>query len=427
MLKKLITIGLVLFIHAFISAQETHNLEFFIEQAKKTSPNLLENRNLESIGELQNKLIIAQNKAFQINSTSEVLVAPYFNSNGRAIAITTTPTSNAFGYDVGITNGGLYSSQINITKNLFNQSVLINLLFQNKISNNSLALSSEEFSHNLIRNISEAYIIAYQFQLQEKFTQELLKDLDMRLKVVELLVNKGILMESDYLLLQLDIEGKKLELQQLESDFDSAINQLFTLSGLPAEAVDELTIPDFEQLKSPIKKFYEKRFENESLQLEADQAVFENQYKPQVGVYANGGLNAVELNNIDHKIGASAGLRLTIPIYDGNQRKVNSLQSQLKQDNLNFYKQNAEVQLANNLKNIEQQMNALRENKMMLEVQLKKKQNILEIYKGKLVQGQISIVDYLNVIQNYKQNVYVKLQMQTNNWLLQSQYNFINW
>ncbi len=415
------------FFSSFLNAQQKTGLDYFIEKAQQNAPALLENGNLQEIGKLQNELIKAQNNAFQVNATSEVLVAPYFNINGRAIAITTTPTSNAFGYDVGITNGGLYSSQINITKNLFNQAVLNNLLFQNKISNNSLLLSSEELSHNLIKNISEAYIIAYQLQLKEKFNREFLENLDTRLRVVELLVKKGILMESDYLLLQLDIEGKKLELQQLRSDFNSAINQLHTLSGLPVEAVDELTIPNFEEIKSPRKKFYEQRFENDSLQLEADRAVFENQYKPQVSVYANGGLNAVELNNIEHKIGASAGLRLTIPIYDGNQRKLNSLQSQLKQDNLNFYKQNTEVQFTNNLKNIEQQIEALNRNRMTLENQLKQQQNILEIYKGKLVQGQISIVDYLNVIQNYKQNVYAKLQMQTNNWLLQSQYNFINW
>ncbi|TVZ27687.1 outer membrane efflux protein [Gillisia sp. Hel_I_86] len=412
---------------SFLNAQQKVGLDYFIENGQKNAPALLENGNLQEIGKLQNDLIKSQNNAFKVNATSEVLVAPYFNNNGSALAITTTPSSNAFGYDVGITNGGLYSSQINITKNLFNQAVLNNLLFQNKISNNSLVLSSEEFSHNLIKNISEAYIIAYQLQLQEKFNRELLKDMGTRLIVVELLVKKGILMESDYLLLELDVEGKKLELQQLESSFTTAINQLYTLSGFPVEAVDELTIPNFEQIESPLKKFYEQRFENDSLQLEADRAVFENQYKPQVSVYANGGLNAVELNNIEHKIGASAGLRLTIPIYDGNQRKINSLQSQLKQDNLKYYKQNSNVQYANNLRNIAQQMEALNANKMALENQLKKQQNILGIYKGKLVQGQISIVDYLNVVQNYKQNVYAKLQMQTNNWLLQSEYNFINW
>jgi outer membrane protein TolC len=69
----------------------------------------------------------------------------------------------------------------------------------------------------------------------------------------------------------------------------------------------------------------------------------------------------------------------------------------------------------------------LEENIQAIEEQLQKQRNVLEIYKGKLVQGQVSIVDYLNVIQTFKLNVQTKLQMQTNRWLLQSQYNFINW
>ncbi|XCF04753.1 TolC family protein [Tamlana crocina] len=410
-----------------VFAQNETNLGFFINQAKLNAPILKENSNLLKIGELQTSIIFAQNKAFQVNATSEVLVAPYFNNNGKFIDITTTPSANAFGYDVGITNGGLYSAQINVTKNLFNQAITDDLLFQNKIQNNTIALSSEEIEHNIIKNITDAYIGAYQLQLQEDFTKEILKDLEKRLQVVELLVKRAVLMESDYLLLQLDIEGKKLELEQVQNNLEAAIIQLYSLSGTPIGTIENLEAPSFNSASKPSQFFYEKKFENDSLQIVANQKVFENQYKPQVTAYANTGLNAVETPNIYRRFGASAGLRLTIPIYDGKQRKYNAQQSLLKEESLEFYRENAKIQLDNNLKSIEQQIRALNNNMMLLDKQLKTQQNVLEIYKGKLVQGQVSIVDYLNVIQNYKLNSYTKLQMQTNYWLLQSQYNFINW
>ncbi|WP_445738760.1 TolC family protein [Mariniflexile sp.] len=408
-------------------AQNQKNLGYFVEQAKTNLPALKENSNLLKIGELQNSIITAQNKAFLLNATSEVLVAPYFDNNGKIIDVTTTPSSTAFGYDVGITNGGLYAAQINVTKNLFNQAITDNLLFQNKIQNNTISLSSEIITHNIIKNITDVYIMAYQLQLQESFTKQILKDLENRLQVVELLVNRAILMESDYLLLQLDIDGKKLELQQIQTNLTAAINQLYTLSGTPSGFTDQLEPPQISDNQNPSQLFYEKRFENDSLQIVANQRVFENQYKPQVSAYANTGLNAVEIPNIYHKFGASAGLRLTIPIYDGKQRKYNAQQSILKEESLEFYKENSKVQIDNNLKSIEKQIKALAIAMQLLENQLKQQENILEIYKGKLVQGQVSIVDYLNVIQNYKLNGYTKLQMQTNYWLLQSQYNFINW
>lgn len=407
-------------------AQET-TLEYFISEARENLPILKENNNLQKIGEIQNDIIRAQNKAFQVNATSEVQFAPYFNNNGRFIDVTTTPSPRAYGYDVGITNGGLYSAQLNVTKNLFNQKMVDNLLFQNKVQNNTLTLTAQEIEHNLVKNITDAYIMAYQLQLQENFTVEILKDLENRLKVVELLVKRAVLMESDYLLLQLDIDSKKLELQQIRNNLKTAINQLFSLSGIRLVETDSLSVPELMYTDDPLANFYQRKFENDSLQVVVDQKVFENQYKPQLSLYGNTGLNAVELTNIDRRVGLSAGLRLTVPIYDGKQRKYNIQQSELKKENLEFYKGNAEIQLENNLKSIEAQLTSLEENIQSIEEQLQKQLNVLEIYKGKLVQGQVSIVDYLNVIQTYKLNVQTKLQMQTNRWLLQSQYNFINW
>ena len=418
---------LIMLVSTLVNAQNNATLDYFVKKAKENAPVLRENDNLIKIGELQNSIITAQNKSFQINATSEVFVAPYFDNYGRFIDITTTPSPKAYGYDVGITNGGLYSAQLNVTKSLFNQAAVDNLIFQNKINTNSISLSSEEIAHNLIKSITDTYILTYQFQLQKAFTEEILGDLEKRLQVVELLVKRGILMESDYLLLQLDVEGKQLELQQVQTNFRTSVNQLYSLTGIPVEEVKGLSMPDFSSAPDPTSFFYEKKFENDSLLVEANRSVFENQYKPQVSAYANTGLNAVELQNIERKFGASAGLRLTIPIYDGRQKKYNALQSELKRDNLDYYKENSKIQLENNLKSIKEQIRALEENQTSLQKQLMKQENILEIYKGKLVQGQVSIVDYLNLIQNYKLNVQAQLQMQSNHWLLKSQYNFINW
>ncbi|MGV8812614.1 MAG: TolC family protein [Gelidibacter sp.] len=423
---------LLFFIFAFIlgfelEAQDMVSLDYFLNQAEVNTPTLKENRNLLKIGELQNAIIQAQNKAFQVNVTSDVLVAPFFNSNGKAIDVTTTPSANAIGYDVSITNGGLYSAQINVMKNLFNQAITDRLLFQNKLQNNSILLTSEELKHNLTKTITDAYIVAYQLQLQESFTKDILKDLENRLQVVELMVKRAVLMESDYLLLQLDIDSKKLELQQIQNSLKVAINQLYILSSVPVGNTESLDVPTITAITNPNSLFYQKKFENDSLQLLANQNVFESRYKPQVSAYANTGLNASEIPNIYRKIGASAGIRLTIPIYDGNQRKYNAQQSLLKEESLAFYKENSKIQMKNNLESIRQQINQNEITLLLLEKQLKKQENILEIYKGKLVQGQVSIVDYLTVIQNYKLNVYTKLQMQTNRWLLLSQYNYINW
>ena len=426
MLKtKFFTVLLLLFT-AIIFAQK-YDLPYFLSQAQKNSASIKESANLVLLGDLQSRIIKAQSAGFLVNATSEVLVAPFFDSNGKAIEITTTPSTNAYGYDAGITNGGLYSAQINITKNLFNRTITDNLLLQNQLQNNTITLNSEDFRNNLVKNITDSYIAIYQLQLQEDFIKNTILDFDNRLKVVELLVRKGILLQSDYLLLQLDIESKNIERQQVENSLKTSISALQTISGLANESINKVEIPYITKLIFKDLSFYERKFENDSLQVVANQKVFENQYKAQVSFYGNAGINAVEVNDMYRKIGASTGVRLSIPIYDGHQRKVNAEQNRLRIENLTTYKLNSAIQRKNNLENLNRQIVDNDKAIQLLEIQEKKYEQILEIYKGKLVQGQISIVEYLSIMQNYRMSVYTKLQTQTNHWLLQSQLNYLQW
>lgn len=417
---------LALFSTATIFAQK-YDLTYFLNQAEKNSATIKENQNLLKIGDLQSEIIKAQNSGFLVNATSDVLFAPFFDSNGKAIEVTTTPSSNAYGYDAGITNGGLYSAQINITKNLFNRTSVANLLLQNRVLNKSISLNSEDFRHNLIKNITDSYIAIYQLQLQRQFQIATISDFKNRLKVVELLVKKGILQQSDYLLLQLDIDTKQIELQQTSTNLEISKSQLQTMSGMAKVEINQIEIPSVSALNFLDKPFIQKKFENDSLQIMANQKVFENQYKPQISLYGNAGLNAVEITDMYRKIGASAGVRLSIPIYDGHQRKVNAEQNLLRTENLSSYKEISDLQRENNITQINTQISENEKALALLQNQQKKYEQILEIYKGKLVQGQISIVEYLNLMQTYRMSVYTILQAQTNHWLLQSQLNYLQW
>ncbi|SFC39607.1 Outer membrane protein TolC [Flagellimonas taeanensis] len=409
------------------SCAQERSLGFFVTNAEENAPGLLENANLQKVGELQDEIIRAQNNAFQINATSEVLVAPYFNSNDKFLDVTTNPSVNALGYDVGITNGGLYSAQVNITKNIFNKTIVDNLLLQNQLSNASLALGQEEMTRNLVKNITDLYIFTYQLQLQKDFTLGIIEDLNNRLKVMELLVKRGILAESDYLAIQSDIGTKQLELDQIDINFKNLYTQMGNLSGVSLTNFDPLAEPQIETTPQKDTLLFEKRFALDSLQISADQNVFENQYRPQVSMYGNSGLNAVDLNNLQRRFGLSAGLRLTIPIYDGQQKKYNELQNKLKLDNLDFYKKYNETQAQNTLESLQMQMDGQTAYLKQMEQQLQLQSNILDIYKQKMVQGLASVIDYLNLVQTYKLTAYAKLQAQTNLWLLRNQYNYTNW
>jgi hypothetical protein len=92
-----------------------------------------------------------------------------------------------------------------------------------------------------------------------------------------------------------------------------------------------------------------------------------------------------------------------------------------------MYRDNIRLQLDNTLEDIGRQIESQEQNLKLIDGQVIKQLQILEIFKGKLVNGQVSVIDYLNVLQNYKLTAYTQLQTQVNLWLLYNQYNFTNW
>ena len=424
--KKLLLLFLLFYATNICQAQKT-SIDYFLEAAQQTNDSLFNLVSLQKIGQLQQQLIIAQNKVPQVDATADVLIAPYFDNDGKVVDITTSPSPNAYGYDSGITNGGLYAAQLKVTQQLFNQAITNNLLFQQEMQNEGLTLTYEEVYHNLKNNITRLYVTAYGYQLQQALNENLIKDLETRLKVIEILVKNGILLQSDYLLVRVNIDQVRISLEQVRNNLRETIRQLYALSSAPLESGVQLVVPDLGIKPKNNHFFYQKRFFNDSLQIEASRTVFNNKYKPKVSVFADAGLNAVQIPNIYHKVGASAGLQITLPIYDGHQKRINAQKSLLRQENLLNTLKNKRIVKENNLHSLLDQITAQDKNLSLMEQQLKNQKVLRKLYKDKLVQGQVSVIDYLNVIQSYKSAENAKIQMQTNLWLLQNQYEYINW
>ena len=468
MTSKLIHIATLIATCACFAQDNT--LHYFLNTAEENNPLLLEYENLKIIGEYDNQLITAEESSFKVDVTSEIMAAPYFNNDGAFLAVTSTPSADAYGYAEPVSNGALYSAQLNIYKAIFNRSRVADLLFQNRIRNEAIHLSATEVRHQLYKTITTRYILAYLLQRKINLTEALVSDLDKRLQVVTILVKNGVLQQSDYLLLQLDIEKKQLELDQLKNNLNDAALNLNNASGLPAMPLEPLEIPDidmaplavtFQEVSPPssllgtsgnasssagpetmapgssipkdtisvdsLPYHYQRKFENERLQLLAEQQVMENSYKPQLSLYGNTGLNAVDLDRIYHYIGFSAGLKLSVPIYDGGQKRIRELQKDVQYRNLEVQKDNQDMVLHNTLQSLLDQIESIESSLQLVESQLQKQEHVLELFKGKMVQGQVSIIDYLKVVADYKLLLDSQLQMQANRWLLQTEYNAINW
>ena len=426
-MKHVFRIAGVLMTLSFNSTAQQKNLDYFITQAISNNPVLIENTNLQQNFQLQKEIINAQNKKSQVNFTADYLFAPFFFDNGKAISITSNPSPKAYGYDAGITNGGLYSALINISVPVLNTSLVNTLYQQNKAQAAVSANSRLQVENDLKKNITEQYILAYQYQVQGDYLRKIIEQLESRKPLIAALIKQGLLQQNDYLLLDIQILSSTNDLKQLEFSYNNSIAQLRTLTALTDTANFKLDDPQI-VLKPQLKEYYyQQKFRLDSLNLIAEENVFNAKYKPQVNLLASTGLNATELANIPHNVGLSAGFHVAVPIADGKQRKLNERKNKILLTNLQAYRNNAVILQQNNLRSAKLQIEQWQQTILLLDKQIQKQELLLEIIKEKVIKGQVTVTDYIIALQDYAVTQKNRAIAQTNVLLYTNQYNYYNW
>jgi outer membrane protein TolC len=400
-------------------------LNYFLAKAADNSPALYEYHNLQSANQVQKKLIAAQNSAFQLSISGDYLFAPYFNNNGNLVS--TNPSLDAFGYDIGVTNGGLYSAQINLERSIFNGRALKALNRQVQIQGETYQYDYDLEKQNLEKEVTDQYLNAYQFLLLSRLSDEVAANLRQQLKLTEELLEKGFVDSKDYLLLKIELQSRVIARNDTRQQYRSSLYQLYALCGIKDTTVVDLEDAELTSHEvNPQSKFI-KKYELDSLASVNQQMIFETKYSPQVKLFANSGLNAVELKNIEHKFGMGAGLSVTVPILDGGQKSLTRQQNQIARNTIHAYRQYASLTIDMQRKNLKARIQSLEQSINALKGQIVDYRELLENSARQLRQGNISMIDYLTLLRNFielrKNNIdmAISYQHEINN------YNYWSW
>ena len=425
-MKKLVFI-LFLIQVSNIALSQKRELDYFLTEGLKNNPALLEIANLQQYFQIQNEFITAQNKKPQVGFTADYLFAPYFFDNGRPVSITQTPSPKAFGYDAGLTNGGLYAAQLNVAIPLFNTSILKRLHEQNKVQADVSSYSRKQIEHDLAKAIIDQYVITYQFLQQTGYLQKIIDQLENRKPLVDALVKQGLLQQNDYLLLDIQLTTNSNDLKQLEFAYNNGIALLKNLSLISDTTLFILGKPSITINPGPLDYYNVLKFKLDSLNLATQENVFNSKYKPQVSLLGSTGINAADIRNVPHNIGLAAGVHVSIPISDGNQRKLYHRQNAVLLSNQRIYLDNATLLRQNNLRNAKQQIEQWRQTIEMAKEPIQKQELLLDIIKDKVIKGQVTVMDYINALQEYAVLQKNKTLAETNLLLYINQYNYYNW
>jgi outer membrane protein TolC len=403
-----------------------YNLDYFVNKAFSNSPVLKDYQNLGQINNLQSQLDEAEYSAIQVSLTANYLFAPYFNNNGRLLS--TNPDPNAIGYDASITNGGLYSTQINFEKNIFNGGLMNALQLQRATLNKSYENKSREEQHALKKAVTDQYLSSLHDQLLFGLSTDIVSNLNNQLSITGKQVQNGYAKAQDYLLLKVEFITQQINLNEARQNYKNSLMQLYALCGIKDTSVIKIDSVDLvpKEVKEGNSNFLTKYY-LDSLNTAYQQDLFETKYQPQVGLFFNAGLNAIELDNIQRKFGISAGINFSLPLLDGGQKDITRQQSTIAERTLGDYKSYLSHNIFIQRKNTNEKISTLKNNLTEMENQLKDYNNLLNISRDQLQEGNMSMVDYLTLLRNYFDleqkhiTTLINYQMEINN------YNYWNW
>lgn len=396
---KFIFVSILAILFSGYGLKAQNNLEFYLNKAYENSPALNEIKNLESVAKLQNELNYSQNSAFQAYLSADYLFAPYFNNNGKFIS--TNPDPKAIGYDAGITNGGLYSAQINIEKNIFNGGLTSTLKRQTDIRQEQNKFNYVLEQRSLKKQVTDQYLNTFKSLMMFHLAEETVKNINEQLKLTGELVEKGYVKSQNYLLLKIELQSQQISLKENFQTYKNDLMQLNSLCGIKDTQtvfIDPVQI----QMSNRKNKFnFLEKYKLDSLTAANQQELFETKYLPHVKLFFNTGLNAVELEGIQRKFGLSAGINFQLSIFDGGQKSITKQQNEIAINTINNYRKFAENNIENRRQSLLFNIKVIEDNLKNLSDQLKNYNDLIALSNKQLTTGDISMIDYLTILRNF--------------------------
>ncbi len=378
---------------------QTQLLEY-IDSAKLNNPQIIRIEKQIKIMELQKMSVKAIYRSPKAYITSDINITPYFNNGSQFI--TTNPTDMAIGYDIGITNGGLYSGLINVDIPLLGKKSTQNALLLPNRQTNKLRVTLRIAYYKLNRQVTNLYYNALGEQLTYLTQKESVNLLTREVNTMELLTKKGLYSIVDYQLLKTSLSADSVKLQSMAIAYRMQLMQLKSFCGISDSTLDILRMENIVlSLPNISSSYFLLPYTNDSLIAIAQNKLFNNRYLPKVMLYSNAGLNAVSLNGLDRKLGVSTGIRFVYTLFDGSQKQINKAQSLIKIDRVakleKIKSKNIYLRRVVLLKSIDEARANLQKQKNLKQDY----KNLILLYKAEVQKGHASVTGFLMALQNY--------------------------
>ena len=312
------------------------------------------------------------------------------------------PVVDGYGYSNVITNGQNLTGTLNVSQDIFNKKTRDAEYEKFGIRNKSLQNDRQISRNELQKEITAQYLNACSAYLETLFNKEMLETLQEEEKILQQLVEAGSFRQTDYLSFRLAMGTVDRQLKDLRIRYRNELFSLNILCGLPDTTEYGLELPVLEEVRHPEngKSPLFQRFALDSLKIENEKTILDRKYKPTLSWFSDAGL----VNNLPKYIyqnfGLSIGMSLNLPVYDGNQRKLNFSKLKTSEETRKNYESYFRLQYDLQIRQLNADLEKTRQIITDTEDQIKLASTLTEQNKILLNAGSISVTDYILSLKN---------------------------
>jgi len=366
---------------------EEKPLSYFLNEGLSNSPVLKDLNNQAHSNSIDSLLVKAGYKP-QVTFNTWMMYAPVING---------------YGYSDVITNGQNLSSTFNATQTIFNKKTINAQYSGFGIQNQSLLNLSKLTSNDLKKVITAQYLTAYSVLTDKQSTAELLTTTLGEDAILKELVNQGFYKQTDYLTFLIELQSLTLQIAGMEIQYKRELSALNNLCGIKDTTTYILLLPELAGNplgQSPVSLLF-MRYKIDSLRIQNQKYLIDRHYKPELKWFTDAGIVNNEPRYIYQNFGISLGLSLSLPVFDGNQRKLNYQKLKSSEDTRKNYEDSFRRQYDQQIR----QLNGELRSTQQLIPQMMKQLDLFNelIHQDWMLvnQGTISITEYITALKNY--------------------------
>ncbi|HEY0244952.1 MAG TPA: TolC family protein, partial [Mucilaginibacter sp.] len=264
---------------------------------------------------------------------------------------------------------------------------------------NTTQLSEQD----LKRAITAQYITAYGSLQQLKFSREIVALLSKEENLLKQLTRSNVYKQSDYLTFLVTLKQQQLLVLQARSQYKNDYTTLNYLAGIADTSMVELTDPGIQRTLSAdlSSSIFFTKYKLDSLRLLNNRKLLDLSYRPKTNVFADGGYNSDFSYQPYRNFGASFGFSVSIPIFDGGQRKLGYRKLTLEEDTRRYYKSFFDTQYHQQIAQLNQQISENENLIGQINDQLKYTESLIKVDTQLLQTGDLKVADLVLAVNNY--------------------------